>query len=195
MHQAWLRCLLAYLCSRRDWLQAIAAPGPMAQDRRPIPVNSAMSIYVSVRAANGKAISKENPSFVAGGVGGAGSGRPGLPPAWCADFVSVPITNCVTAGGSHAQRMPSVVLSSLIGPMAALQQIGPSDLYEIGYTMARQGRVGGICRLLRLRPIKAFARARPRAYLPQTGRAQPPVASKPSRLALATLHDRLFLMV
>lgn len=94
--------------------------------------------YVSVRADNGKAISNENPSFVAGEVGGGGSGKPKFSSDWGADLVSEPIPNCVTTGGSHARRGPTAFLPSLIGPMADLQTIrSQSDLYGIVSTMAR----------------------------------------------------------
>jgi hypothetical protein len=57
-----------------------------------------------VRADSGNDISKENPSLVEGAAGGCGS-DPAFRSFSPADFVSVPIANFLTVGGSQARRV------------------------------------------------------------------------------------------
>jgi hypothetical protein len=88
-------------------------------------------IYYSVRADSGIDHSKENPSFIAGAVGGRGSARLGWPEAEVSnptlrpfsrtDFVRVSIGNRVTAGGSQARRGPTMVLLHVIGRIIRLR--------------------------------------------------------------------------
>ena len=94
--------------------------------------------YFSKRADRGNAISKENPSFVVGAAGGCGQASCGWPepvvsdpvlrPCSRASFVSVPIANFVTAGGSQVQRGPRMVLLELIGRIIRPGTIKSSSL-------------------------------------------------------------------
>jgi hypothetical protein len=91
-----------------------------------------------VRAERGNAISKENPNLVAGAAGGGGSAMfagpgpelcdPVFRPLLPADFVSVPIANCVTAGRSQARRVPETALLDLIGRIIRLRKITATNL-------------------------------------------------------------------
>jgi hypothetical protein len=86
-----------------------AKPSPNANIKR--------QFYFSVRADIGKAISNENPNFVAGGDGGNGSARPRLASRGVADLVSAPIATFVTTGGSQVLRRSSLALPVLIAPI------------------------------------------------------------------------------
>jgi hypothetical protein len=76
-----------------------------------------------VRADSGIDHSKENPSFIAGALGGCGCPElgwsevsdPALRPLSRADFVSVPIANFVMAGGSQGPRAPLGLIGRIIG--------------------------------------------------------------------------------
>jgi hypothetical protein len=79
-------------------------------------------IYSFRRAESGNAISKENPSLVAGAAGGCGSASFGWPePLATADFVCAPIGSFVTTGGSQAGRVARTVLQDLIGCIIRLR--------------------------------------------------------------------------
>jgi hypothetical protein len=102
--------------------------------------NDRSSFYFSsLRAAIGKAISNENPSFVAGDDGGCGSVGPGLLSPRAADFVSAPIATFFTAGGSQVLCCLSSVRSVLIGPMADLRTIKPASFL---WDRVRHGKAG-----------------------------------------------------
>ena len=64
-------------------------------------------LIYSVRAASGKVISKEKPSFAAGAAGGCGLFLGPAPAEYCSvagDFVTVPIGSSEIAGASQALR-------------------------------------------------------------------------------------------
>jgi hypothetical protein len=94
-----------------------------------------------VRAESGNDISKENPSLIAGAAGGRGS-DPALRPFSCADFVSVPIANFVTVGGSQALRVPRAVLLDFIPRIIRLRTHSPPEKKFIKSGPTGQGRAG-----------------------------------------------------
>ena len=100
--------------------------------------------YLSMREDSGNAHSKENPSFVAGAVGGCGS-------VWLEpddgaalrfdDFVSRPIASTVSAGGCHGRRFIAPVPSDFVGCIACPATIGPAsvlwDRFRHGKTVTK----------------------------------------------------------
>jgi hypothetical protein len=103
----------------------------------------------SRRAESGKAISIENPSFVAGSAGGEGCaicGEPAPCPVTPRDHVSALIASLLTAGRSQALRVPTVVVSDFIGCIVISALDGRQTFYGMGSGMARQRSRHGLVR-------------------------------------------------
>jgi hypothetical protein len=137
--------------------------------RRPPVIRCNNRPFYSMRAERGNAISKENPSFVAGVAGGCGSVNfPMGCPLVRADFVLSRMATVVTVGGCQARRVPRTVVRDIFGRMSASGST--QAFYGIGSGMAIPAldRAGS-----RNRARRRFRRAAKALQRPTLGSATP----------------------